>query len=91
MQNLDSKAVNELFMNNIMSEDSGQVKIAQQAVNDFTRVKMREDGFWRRILPPVPSRTTSWTARSTPTRTSRSSTRNRTAPPLSRSRTPPCP
>jgi len=54
MQDLDSKAVNELFMNNIMSDDQGQVKLAQQAVNDFTRVKMREDGFWRRILPPVP-------------------------------------
>ena len=54
MQDLDSKAVNELFMNNIMSDDAGQVKLAQQAVNDFTRVKMREDGFWRRILPPVP-------------------------------------
>ena len=54
MQDLDSKAVNELFMNTIMSDDQGQVKLAQQAVNDFTRVKMREDGFWRRILPPVP-------------------------------------
>ena len=54
MQDLDTKAVNALFMNNIMSDDSGQVKLAQQAVNDFTRVKMREDGFWRRILPPVP-------------------------------------
>ena len=54
MQDLDAKAVNQLFMDNMTSDDSGQVKLAQQAVNDFTRVRMREDGFWRRILPPVP-------------------------------------
>lgn len=27
---------------------------AIDALNDFTRVKMREDGFYRRILPPLP-------------------------------------
>jgi hypothetical protein len=27
---------------------------ATDAVNDFTRMKMREDGFYRRIMPPVP-------------------------------------
>jgi len=31
----------------------GQEKQAADAVNDFTRTKMREDGFYRRILPPL--------------------------------------
>jgi hypothetical protein len=26
---------------------------AIDAINDFTRIKMREDGFFRRILPPL--------------------------------------
>lgn len=32
---------------------SGQEKRAQDAINDYTRIKIREDGFLRRILPPV--------------------------------------
>jgi hypothetical protein len=31
----------------------GMEKTAIDAVNDFTRTKMREDGFYRRILPPL--------------------------------------
>jgi len=31
----------------------GMEKQAIDAVNDFTRTKMREDGFYRRILPPL--------------------------------------
>lgn len=31
----------------------GMEKIAIDAVNDFTRTRMREDGFYRRILPPL--------------------------------------
>jgi len=31
----------------------GMQKQAIDAVNDFTRTKMREDGFYRRILPPL--------------------------------------
>jgi hypothetical protein len=49
-----AKAVNQAFFEKITSDDPSLVKDAQQAVNDFTRVKMREDGFWRKILPPVP-------------------------------------
>ena len=49
-----TKAINQAFFEKITSDDSSLVKDAQQAVNDFTRVKMREDGFWRKILPPVP-------------------------------------
>ena len=32
---------------------NGQEKRAQDAINDYTRIKVREDGFLRRILPPV--------------------------------------
>lgn len=32
----------------------GMEKQAIDAVNDFTRIKMREDGFFRKILPPLP-------------------------------------
>src|SRR6185369_549976 len=31
----------------------GMEKQAIDAVNDFTRIKMREDGFYRRIIPPL--------------------------------------
>lgn len=51
---LSTKATNQMFFEKITSDDSALFKDAQQAVNDFTRVKMREDGFWRKILPPVP-------------------------------------
>ena len=49
-----TKAINQAFFEKITSDNEGMRKEAQQAVNDFTRVKMREDGFWRKILPPVP-------------------------------------
>lgn len=54
MSELTTKAVNQMFYDKITSDDVSLQKDAQQAVNDFTRVKMREDGFWRKILPPVP-------------------------------------
>ncbi len=38
----------------IRSEDSGMQKRAVDGLNAFTRVFMREDGFLRRILPPLP-------------------------------------
>jgi hypothetical protein len=47
------KLVNEAVYERITSDDPRMVKEAQDAINDYTRVKMREDGFWRRILPPV--------------------------------------
>lgn len=34
-------------------ETPGMEKQALDAVNDFTRDKMREDGFYRRVLPPL--------------------------------------
>jgi len=51
-QEFPTKAVNQAFFEKMNSDDPGLRKEAQQAVNDFTRIKMREDGFWRKILPP---------------------------------------
>lgn len=48
-----TKEVNNAFIDKFMSGDDRQIKQAQDAVNDFIRVKMREDGFLRRIIPPV--------------------------------------
>ena len=48
-----TKMINEAVINRLVSEDSGMRKEAQDAINDYTRVRIREDGFWRRILPPV--------------------------------------
>jgi WD40 repeat protein len=47
------RMVNEAFIEKMASGDDRLVKEAQDAINDYVRVRMREDGFWRRILPPV--------------------------------------
>lgn len=47
----DVKLRNETFMSYL--ETPGMEKRALDAVNDFTRYRMREEGFYRRILPPV--------------------------------------
>jgi hypothetical protein len=44
------KQVNNAFLGML---DQGMEKQAQDAVNDYIRVRMREDGFHRRIIPPV--------------------------------------
>lgn len=50
----ESKLLNETLFEKLASNDSALEKQAIDAVNDFTRTKMREDGFYRRILPPLP-------------------------------------
>ena len=45
--------LNNAVIDKLASDDPRQVKEAADAINDYTRVKIREDGFWRRILPPV--------------------------------------
>ena len=50
----ESKLLNEAIFEKLSSRDPGLEKQAVDAVNDFTRVKMREDGFYRRIMPPIP-------------------------------------
>jgi len=46
----DARMVNETFLDRLANP--GQEKVAIDAVNDFTRLKMREDGILRRIMPP---------------------------------------
>ena len=52
---MPSQAEIQLLNETLLSqlETPGMEKTAVDAVNDFTRTKMREDGFYRRILPPL--------------------------------------
>jgi hypothetical protein len=47
----EAQLVNEALFENLSTP--GHEKVAIDAVNDFTRVRMREDGFYRRIMPPL--------------------------------------
>jgi len=47
----EARMVNEALFEQLGTP--GLEKRAIDAVNDFTRTKMREDGFYRRILPPL--------------------------------------
>ena len=49
-----SRITSDQFWDKINSDNPATVKSAEDAVNAFVRTKMREDGFWRKILPPVP-------------------------------------
>lgn len=48
------RAMNEALFEKLSSRNPEMEKEAADAVNEFTRYKMREDGFYRRILPPIP-------------------------------------
>lgn len=50
-QATDTQMLNETLFEYLATP--GMEKKAIDAVNDFTRTKMREDGFYRKILPPV--------------------------------------
>jgi len=47
----DTQLLNEELFERLSTP--GMEKQAIDAVNDFTRTKMREDGFYRRVLPPL--------------------------------------
>lgn len=47
------KAINEAVLNGLTSSDPYLQKEAQNGVNDYLRLRAREDGFTRRIQPPV--------------------------------------
>jgi hypothetical protein len=47
----ETRVINETLFEQLGTP--GLEKRAIDAVNDFTRVKMREDGFFRRIIPPL--------------------------------------
>ena len=48
------RLINETTFGKLESKDPVLVKQAEDAVTDFTRTKMREDGIYRRLMPPVP-------------------------------------
>lgn len=50
----ETKMINEAVFEKLSSNDPLMIKEAVDAVNDFTRTRMREDGFLRQIMPPVP-------------------------------------
>jgi len=50
----DVRLLNETIVNGLTSTDDVLRKQAKEGVDDWLRIKMREDGFARRILPPVP-------------------------------------
>jgi hypothetical protein len=47
------RAQNRMCMEKLASNDPVLVKQALDVVNDFTRTKMREEGFLRKIMPPI--------------------------------------
>jgi hypothetical protein len=48
------KLLNETLINGLTSNDDGLRKQAKEGVDDWLRLRIREDGFARRIIPPVP-------------------------------------
>lgn len=50
----EAKLLSKKIFDKLGSGESGQIKQAVDVVNDYTRTKIREDGFWRKIMPPVP-------------------------------------
>jgi hypothetical protein len=54
LSHAEMKILNDTLFEKLASRDPAAEKRAIDAVNDFTRMKMREDGFFRRIMPPVP-------------------------------------
>lgn len=50
----EARLISRAIMEKLGSNDQSLIKQAVDSVNDFTRTKMREDGFFRRIMPPVP-------------------------------------
>lgn len=51
MTTAETRLLNETLLSQL--ETPGMEKQAIDAVNDFTRTKMREDGFFRRVMPPL--------------------------------------
>jgi hypothetical protein len=51
MATSESQLLNETLFEQLSTP--GMEKTAVDAINDFTRTKMREDGFLRRIMPPL--------------------------------------
>ncbi|MEM5809080.1 MAG: hypothetical protein QXH92_04175 [Candidatus Aenigmatarchaeota archaeon] len=52
MATSEERIINETLFE--MLSTPGMEKRAIDSVNDFTRLKLREEGFWRRIMTPLP-------------------------------------
>jgi len=50
----DVRSRNHAVIEGLRNDDSGIAKEAANNVNDYLRIRAREDGFMRRIQPPVP-------------------------------------
>ena len=50
----ESQAVNAALFEKLASRDPVMEKDAIDVVNDFTRTRMREDSYFRRLMPPTP-------------------------------------
>jgi len=50
----ENELINATLFEKLASRDPMMQKEAEDAVNSYTRTKMREDGFFRRIMPPIP-------------------------------------
>lgn len=50
----ETKLLNQTIFEKLASKQPGHEKQALDAINDFTRTKMREEGFYRRIMPMMP-------------------------------------
>lgn len=48
------KLLNQAFCDKITSDDPGMQKQALDAVIDFTRIRIRETGFYRQVVPMLP-------------------------------------
>jgi hypothetical protein len=53
VDNSEIRELNQAFLEKITSRDEGMQKEAADAVTEFTRMRMREDSFFRKIMPPV--------------------------------------
>lgn len=49
----DLRALNEALFDQLTDIDAEANQEAVDAINDFTRTRMREEGFYRRIMPPI--------------------------------------
>ena len=49
---INTRIMNNTVLDQLCSDNSGLEKSAATAITEYTRTKMREDGFTRRIIPP---------------------------------------
>lgn len=51
---LSGKTANRIFIDKLMSDDVERRKSAARGIDEYTRLKVREKGFARKILPAIP-------------------------------------